>query len=268
MTTRIPALLSAALGLAAGLSLPLSPAPARAEVRCPQPVQGRFAVMGSGLERSIAAATTRSTPTAHLLEERWLAGGRLEGTLMERRGRSERSGRYSGSVRLRESCVLEVERNLPWGTERSEVVLDGRGRPLYSISRRSGSVVTSRWLPMASGSCQPADLDGLVLSSQVGLSWKNGGWSPNAVVQREQWRAGSVQGIALSSYDGVGETATYTGSLQLDRDSCWGSLREVDAQGTTYNYRALLVKGRSGARGYLYLQNDPNDLTAGWLVRD
>ena len=268
MNTRCPALLSATLGLAAGLGLPLSPAPAQAETRCPQPVQGRFAVMGSGLERTNASGTSRGTPTAHLVEERWLAGGRLEGTVVERIGRSERSGRYSGSARLRESCVLDVERRLPWGTERSEVVLDGRGRPLYSISRRSGSVVTSRWLPMAAGSCKPADLDGLVLSSQVGLNWSNGGWSPNAVVQREQWSAGSVRGIALSSYDGVGETATYTGSLQLDRGSCWGSLSELDARNTAYNYRALLVKGRSGARGYLYLQRDPDDLSVGWLVRD
>ncbi len=263
-----PALLGTAFVLGASLSLPLRPVPARAEGRCPQPVQGRFAVMSSGLERNAPAGPSRNTPTARLQEERWLSGGRLEGTLVERLGRSERSGSYSGSTRMRESCVLELERRLPWGTERSEVVLDGRGRPLYSINRRSGSVVTSRWLPMASGSCKPADLDGLVLSSQVGLSWNNGGWSPNAVVQREEWSAGSVRGIALSSYDGVGETAAYSGSLQLDRGSCWGTLRERDARNTAYNYRALLVKGRSGARGYLYLQSDPDDLSVGWLVRD
>ena len=29
-----------------------------------------------------------------------------------------------------------------------------------------------------------------------------------------------------------------------------------------------VVNGRSGARGYLYLQSDPDDLTVGWLVRD
>lgn len=268
MTFRRQALLCATLGITAGMTLPLSPSPTRAEARCPQPVQGRFAVMGSGLEPNSTGGIPRNTPTAHLLEERWLSGGRLEGTVVERIGRSERSSTYSGSLRLRANCVLEVERRLPWGTERSEAVLDGRGRPLYSISRRSGSVITSRWLPMASGSCRPADLDGLVLSSQVGVNWGNGGWSPNAVVQREQWRAGKVQGIALSSYAGVGETASYSGSLQLDRGSCWGTLREVDARQTTYNYRALVVRGRSGARGYLYLQTDPDDLSVGWLVRD
>ena len=102
----------------------------------------------------------------------------------------------------------------------------------------------------------------------MGLSWSNGGWSPNAVVQREQWRDGTVKGLALSSYGGVGETAAYSGALKLDASSCWGSLSERDAKGVTYTYRALLVKGRAGARGYFYLQSDLDDLTAGWLVRD
>jgi hypothetical protein len=121
---------------------------------------------------------------------------------------------------------------------------------------------------MAPGGCKAADLNGLVLSSQVGLSWANGGWSPNAVVQREQWSDGNVKGLALASYGGVGETAAYSGKLSLDAGSCWGSLSERDALGGTYNYRALVVKGRTGARGYYYLQRDADDLTVGWLVRD
>jgi hypothetical protein len=129
-------------------------------------------------------------------------------------------------------------------------------------------VVSSRWLPMAPGACRPADLNGLVLSSQVGLNWSQAGWKPNAVVQREHWSDGSVKGLALSSYDGQGETAAYSGALQLDSGSCWGTLRETDARGSVYNYRALLVKGRSSARGYFYLQSNPDDLTAGWLVHD
>jgi hypothetical protein len=253
----------AAMGVGTVLGMQ-APQAMAAQPSCPAPMLGRYAVMGMGVQ----AGTTTNTPTAHLLEERWLAGGTLQGTVVERVGRSERQASYSGVARMAPGCVLQLERRLPWGRERSEVVLDGKGRPLYSLNRNAGSVITSRWLPMAPGNCTASDLNGLVLSSQVGLSWSQGGWSPNAVVQREQWRDGSVQGLALSSYGGVGETAAYSGTLQLDASSCWGSLSERDAKGETYTYRALLVKGRSGARGYFYLQSDLDDLTAGWLVRD
>jgi hypothetical protein len=264
MRFRLSALIPlAALSLGSALSAQ-APQARAAQPACPTPMQGRYAVMGMGVQRDGAS----NTPTAHLLEERWQAGGKLSGTAVERLGRSVRQATYSGQARLTPSCVLQIERTLPWGTERSEVVLDGRGRPLYSLNRNAGSVITSRWLPMAPGSCKPADLNGLVLSSQVGLSWSKGGWSPNAVVQREQWSDGSVKGLALASYGGVGETAAYSGKLSLDADSCWGTLNERDALGATYNYRALVVKGRSGARGYYYLQRDADDLTVGWLVRD
>jgi len=88
------------------------------------------------------------------------------------------------------------------------------------------------------------------------------------VIQREQWRDGRVQGLALSSHGGVGDTAAYSGRLQLEPNSCWGDLVERDARGVDYTYRALIVPGRNGARGYLYLQRDANDLSVGWLVRD
>ena len=261
------------LALLPAACLVLSSVPAPQPVRaagagCAAPMQGRYAVMGMGVEQSSRSGSSTAIPTAHLLEERWLAGGVIAGTLIERRGRTEQQATYRGRSRLNSSCVLELERQLPWGAQRSEVVLDGRGRPLYSINRNAGSVITSRWLPMAPGSCTAADLNGLVLSSQVGLSWSEGGWSPNAVVQREHWSNGRVEGVALSSYGGLGDTASYTGQLKLDSGSCWGKLQERDAKGIDYNYRALIVKGRSGARGYLYLQNDLDDLTAGWLVRD
>lgn len=264
MVHRLTALIPiAAAGVV--LSFASNPAPAAAAPgSCPTPTLGRYAVMGMGVQTGKAS----NTPTAHVLEERWLAGGKLQGTVVERVGRSERQSSYSGIARMNASCFMELERKLPWGTVRSEVVLDGKGRPLYSINRNKGTVITSRWLPMAPGSCQASDLNGLVLSSQVGLNWRNGGWSPNAVVQRERWSNGSVQGLALSSYSGMGETVSYTGQLKLDPSSCWGNLSERDAEGVAYNYRALVVKGRSGARGYLYLQSDPDDLTAGWLVHD
>ena len=154
--------------------------------------------------------------------------------------------------------------------QRSEVVLDGRGRPVYGLIRNTGQVLSESWLPMATGRCNSANLNGLVVSRQVGLSQVNGGWSPNAVVQRERWTNGSVEGIALSSYGGDNESVSYSGALSLSPKSCWGTIQETDQTGRTYNYSALIVNGRrsKGARGYLYLQRDPADLTVGWLVRD
>ena len=253
---------------AVALSLPLllaSAPPAQAK-GCQAPMLGRYAVMGMGTVGNPSA----TTPEARLLEERWLTGGAVEGRTVERIGRQVRTASYKGTVRMVGTCLVRVERQLPWGQQVSEAVVDGRGRPLYSLDRTPGTVISSRWLPMAPGSCKPGDLNGVVLSSQVGLNWQapRGGWSPNAVIQREQWSDGSVRGIALSSYGGVGATASYSGALKLDPDSCWGDLKEQDSTGTRFSYRTLVVNGRSGARGYLYLQNDPDNLTVGWLVRD
>lgn len=260
MARRSPALPLGAL-LSALLSAPAClaavPGPAAS---CASAMQGRYAVMAMG--------TQGSTPTAAVLEERWLANGVIKGTLVERSGRSQRQGSYTGKLINSGSCVVQLERQLPWGVERSEAVLDGRGRPLYSLNRTAGSVITGRWLPMAPGRCTLDSLNGVVLSSQVGLSWIKNSWSPNAVVQRERWKHGQVEGVALSSTNGMGQTASYSGVLRLDPDSCWGTLQERDALGQVYNYRSLIVLGRQAARGYLYLQSDPDDLTVGWLVHD
>ena len=245
----------------------LAPHPARG-ADCRTPMQGRYAVMAMGTLRVDGRGSAMATPEARLLEERWQADGRVEGRLVERVGEALRSTSYRGTVGVVGTCLVQVQRQLPWGQQMSEAVLDGRGRPLYSLDRTPGTVISSRWLPMAPGSCRSADLNGVVLSSQVGVNRVTGGWTPNAVVQREQWRDGRFQGIALSSYAGVGDSVSYTGQLRLDPNSCWGTLTETDAKGGTYNYRALLVNGRMGARGYLYLQTDPSDLTVGWLVRD
>lgn len=266
-------LCATALTLTAASTIVLAAAPVSAGPRqqpgpagCEAPRQGRYAVMAMGTV--LSGGTT--TPEARLLEERWLAGGAIAGRLVERLGGRLRSATYRGSVQRMGACLVQVSRQLPWGSQRSEAVLDGRGRPLYSLDRGSGTVITSRWLPMAPGSCQAADLNGVVLSSQVGLNQRSGnlGWVPNAVIQREQWRDGQVEGLALSSYGGVGETATYSGRLQLEPNSCWGDLMERDARGMNYSYRTLIVPGRNGARGYFYLQRDADDLSVGWLVRD
>lgn len=256
-------LLALACGLPAAM---VAPRPTQA-ADCQTPMQGRYAVMAMGTVRADQRSAT-ATPQARLLEERWQPDGRVEGRLVERVGEALRSTSYRGSLNVVGTCLVQVQRQLPWGQQLSEAVLDNRGRPLYSLDRTPGTVISSRWLPMAPGSCRGSDLNGVVLSSQVGVNRVQGGWKPNAVVQREVWRDASVEGVALSSYAGVGDSVAYTGQLRLDADSCWGALTETDAKGGRYNYRALMVNGRKGARGYLYLQTDPSDLTVGWLVRD
>ena len=67
--------LPAALLLAA---LPVPPSQA-APAKCPSST-GRFAVWGAGV------VADRKTPTARLMEERWLPDGRVEGLIMERLG--------------------------------------------------------------------------------------------------------------------------------------------------------------------------------------
>jgi hypothetical protein len=256
--------------LALACALPTTTlAPGQAQAAdCQTPMQGRYAVMAMGTVRVDGRGTVAATPEARLLEERWQPDGRVEGRLVERVGEALRTASYRGNLSVVGTCLVQVRRQLPWGVQISEAVLDSRGRPIYSLDRTPGTVISSRWLPMAPGSCSRGDLNGVVLSSQVGVNRVKGGWTPNAVVQREVWRDGSVQGVALSSYAGVGDSTGYTGQLRLDPGSCWGTVAETDAKGVRYNYRALLVNGRKGARGYLYLQTDPSDLTVGWLVRD
>jgi hypothetical protein len=149
------------------------------------------------------------------------------------------------------------------GAQHAEVVLDGRGRPAYSLDLGLGSVTTGRWWHQAPQACRTDSLNGVVLSQQQGWSWRGNRWEPNAVVQREVWSAGRVRGVALSSYGGRQEVAGYSGSLSLSPD-CLGRLSQTDAQGTSYDYAVAVL---SDGSGYLYLQRDPDDLTIGWLER-
>ena len=151
--------LPAALLLAA---LPV-PASQAAPASCPSS-SGRFAVWGAGV------IANRKTPTARLMEERWLPDGRVEGLIVERLGQGERRSAYTGQRTIGSNCVAVIQRTLPWGVDRSEVVLDGRGRPVYGLIRNTGQVLSESWLPMATGRCNSANLNGLVVSRQVGLS--------------------------------------------------------------------------------------------------
>lgn len=220
---------------------------------CMPPKPGRYVVMGQGQEGD--------TPLAQLIQERWHADGRIEGVRFERRSQVFSRRNYTGKYQIQSGCQVSIKRKFDVTTTSAIGVLNPAGEPVYSLSLRPNVVLSSRWFPQGEGTCTAADLDGVVLSNQQGLSWNGGRWLPNAVVQREVWRNGNVQGVALSNYGGKSEQASYSGRLTVQAD-CFGLLTETDSKGTQYNYRSVLLTGR---RGYVYLQSDPQDLTLGLL---
>jgi hypothetical protein len=254
--------------LAAGLAgslLAAAPAPAAPtpDPGCRAPATGRYVVMQQG--------SAGTTPMARLLQEQWHPDGRIEGVLMERRGRAYRERAYVGRARAEGACRVTIERLVamdppgerPLEVLRSGAVLDASGRPAYSLDLAEGSVLSGRWWNQGTQACTPATLGGVVLSQQQGLSWHGGSWRPNAVVQRELWRDSRVEGLALMSVAGKQVVAPYDGSLAV-RPRCLGTIREKDANGVVYNYAAVVL---ADGGGYLYLQTDPDDLTVGWLER-
>ena len=227
---------------------------------CSPPPAARYVVM----ERGSVSRNGDQQPVARLLQESWKADGTIEGTVFERTGQSYRQFRYIGSFRPAGSCRVRLERtsaaNAPAVRLDAEAVLDATGRPRYSLSLDPGATITGVWRRQAEAACTATTLSGTVLSQQQGLSWDNG-WRPNAVVQRETWTNRRVQGVALSSNAGEVESAAYTGTIELNAD-CMATVMQQDSEGVNYNYRAVAMADGSG---YLYLQQDPGDLTIGWL---
>ncbi len=255
----------AALAGARGGARPgAAPGPAATDPGCRPISAGRWVVMEQGSDGS--------GPVARLRQERWQADGRLEGVLLERRGQAWRERAYVGQVRAAGPCRVTVERLLAVDpaapaegqareVQRSGAVLDGQGRPAYSLDLAEGTVLSGRWWPQAAGPCRADTLAGVVLSQQQGLSWQSGGWKPNAVVQRELWRGSRVEGVALMSVAGRQEVAPYAGEITV-APSCLATIRQKDGLGVLYNYRAVLL---ADGGGYVYLQTDADDLTVGWL---
>jgi hypothetical protein len=183
---------------------------------------------------------------------------------MERRGRIYREVAYTGRYRSLSLCRAGIERTYDSRISTSQAVLDASGSPRYSLGTLPDVVVVSRWFAQGSGACRASLLDGTVLSMQQGRNWKDGLWRPNAVIQNERWRAGSVLGIAISSYGPRIEEATYSGTITVGAD-CLATVKQTDSLGVAYNYRAVLLADGSG---YLYLQTDPDDLTVGFLEHE
>ena len=257
-----PALgLGAALALGSGLGLaapgqaqPSATDPA-ASAACAPPRPGRYAVIGEG--------ELNGEPLARLLLETWNADGTLSGVRLERRGRLYRETAYTGRHRPLTNCRAATERTYQDTVSSSQAVLDPRGRPRHSLGVLPDVLMLSRWFPQPSTACTAALLDGVVVSQQMGRDWRDRQWKPNAVVQRETWRGGQVEGLAVSSYGPRVEEATYSGSITVQPD-CLATLRQKDSLGMTYNYRAIVLADGSG---YLYLQTDPDDVTAAVLER-
>jgi len=258
----LAALLPLPMALPAAASSSSPPAPAGLE-SCAAPRPGRYVLLGSGEHRG--------EPVAVVLQERWHADGRVEGVLYRRQGQRFEEARTSGLWKADAHCWATVERRLePSGsgaagtrvTAMAEAVaLDQRGLPRASLVLAPDEVLALRYVPQPDTACSPALLDGLVTSQQQGRSWQGGRWQSNAVVQREWWSGGIVQGWAVSSYAGQLERAAYSGRLQLGSD-CLGTLAQRDALGTAYNYRVVVL---AGGGGYFYLQTDPTNLTMGLL---
>jgi hypothetical protein len=250
----LPTLLAVVAGVGAiGPALAASPSAPAGLDQCLPPAAGTFVVLGSGQHRG--------EPTALLMQERWLADGRIEGVRYLREGRRFREDRYTGQVKADARCWALVERQGSAGAMAEAVALDQAGRPRTSLVVAPSEVLSLRYVAQTPGTCRPEQLDGLVTSQQQGQSWQGGRWQPNAVVQREWWQGGAVQGVAVASYAGRQDRVTYSGRLQLGAD-CLGSMTQRDDAGVSYTYK-VVVFAKGG--GYVYLQTDPDDLTLGLL---
>jgi hypothetical protein len=205
----------------------------------------------------------KGEPLARLLLETWNSDGSLRGVRLERRGRAYAESSYTGRLRPLTNCRVAIERTYRDTVSTSQAVLDLQGRPRFSLGILPDVLMVSRWFVQPEQSCSASLLDGVVVSQQRGKDWRGQQWRPNAVVQREQWLAGQVKGLAISSYGATVEEATYTGSIQVQPD-CLATIKQRDSLGVDYNYRAIVLADGSG---YLYLQTDPGDVAVTFLQR-
>ena len=221
--------------------------PLQQSARCAVPAPGQYLIVSQGLRGD--------QPLGRLQLEEWFPDGAVSGTRFLRVGRTYSETRYQGRWQSESDCGLSVTRDASGSA--SKVLLTSAGLPRYGLSDRTGDVVRERWIPQPDRRCDPETMNGSFLSQQSGTTFADSSWNANAVIQRESWTGWRMVGLAISSYDGIGEVAAYQGQF-TQVDNCIGQIRQQDDRGVTYAYAAIL---RSDGLGYAYLQTQGDDLT-------
>ena len=237
------------------LLLPISSQPsktrANSDVFCKEPNTGTYLIVSQG--------SKKETPIGQLQLETWNTDGSLSGTRFLKEGKKYSKTDYTGRWKNNGKCNIKVTRSK--GGMDSNVILKSNGYPHFGIIGTPGIVASERWFPQSNKSCTKDTLVGEVLSLQEGHEFKDGQWQSNRVIQREQWRGWRMSGIAISSYSGKFEFATYQGNFS-QINNCIGRIRQQDAYGVTYEYIAIL---RPNRKGYAYLQTQGDALTVAIL---
>lgn len=223
---------------------------------CPSPRHGRYVVFGHG--------KSNGRPFAALTLEEWKANGSVYGNFFTRSGKDFNQGTYQGRWKKQPDCTIAIDRDLLEPISRTWAVVDQGGVPRFSISSVQGSVLTMRYVEQGVQSCSMNTLNGLIVSQQNGLSFVDGEWLPNVVVQSEVWDSGSVRGLALTSSNGRITNLPYSGNIDI-QENCIARMTEQNSLDEPFNYVAIVL---ANGGGYVYLQTDENDLTLGFLSRE
>ena len=237
------------------LLVPLLSEPSKANPNvdgfCNEPNTGTYLIVSQGSKKRI--------PIGQLQLETWKSDGTLNGTRFLREGAKYSTNSYTGKWKNIGNCKIKVDRSD--GGMDSNVILKPNGDALFGIMATPDIVASERWFPQSKMSCTKETIVGEVLSLQEGHQFKDGRWQSNRVIQRENWSNWKMSGVAISSYSGKFEVATYQGNF-TQINNCIGRIRQQDAYGVSYDYIAIL---RSDSKGYAYLQTQGDALTVAIL---
>lgn len=237
------------------LFAPFSSEPSKAspnsDIFCNKPNVGTYLIVSQGSKKDV--------PIGQLQLETWYVDGSLTGTRFLREGTKYSETPYIGRWKNVGNCDINITR--ADGGMDSNVILKSNGDPHFGIIGTPGVVASERWFPQSNTSCTKETIVGEVLSLQEGHQFKDGRWQSNRVIQREKWIAWRMSGVAISSYSGKFEVATYQGNFS-QINNCIGRIQQQDAYGVRYNYTAIL---RPNGKGYAYLQTQGDELTVAVL---
>ncbi len=221
--------------------------------RCENVRIGTYLIVSQGSNQGI--------PIGQLQLETLNDDGTLTGIRFLRDGTRYSNVNYTGRWDNVASCQIRIRRDL--SSFNSNVLLTTQGDPYFSIVTTPGIVASERWFLQLDAPCTEDTIVGDVLSLQQGHQLINGQWKPNTVIQREEWSKWRMNGVAMSSYSGKDEVATYQGQF-TQTDNCVGRIDQQDSNGVPYSYIAIL---RPNGKGYAYLQTQGDSLTVAVLNR-